>query len=251
MEESEISKVSRELPEFMQHHDKNEVRLFMPRYGTINERRNQLHEVIRLSGVNLSINNRDHQTIVKVASIPSARMQVYFIYNDDFFKRKLALEAPKEGANDNDERSLFFVQGAFQTVKKLGWTPGYIHCHGAFTALALLYLKKVYNQDPTFADAKLIVSIYNEEQPVQISENLFSKLGYDNISPEDYAIMEGKTDYEALMKLAITHADAVVQGSAEISPNLLKFIADTGKPFLAYPGTDHPAAVYNEFYEQL
>lgn len=251
VDQSEISKISRELPENMQHYDKNEVRLFMPRYGTINERRNQLHEVIRLSGINLTINNRDHPLIIKVASIPSARMQVYFIHNDDFFKRKVALEAPAKGVNDNDERSLFFVQGALETIKKLRWVPGYIHCHGAFTALALLYLRRVYQDDPALNEAKLVVSVYNEEHPVVIPSDLFDKLGYDNIKPEDYAIMEGKTDYEALMKLAIYHADAVVQGSEEISPELSRFIAESGKPFLPYPGADHPAEVYNNFYEQL
>lgn len=251
VEETEISKISRELPEYMQHYNKNEVRLFMPRYGTINERRNQLHEVIRLSGINLTIDNRDHPLIIKVASIPSARMQVYFIHNDDFFKRKTALEVPAKGTNDNDERSLFFVQGTLETIKKLRWEPGFIHCHGAFTALAILYLRKVYQDDPALNTAKLVVSVYNEEKPVEIPTDLFAKLGYDNIKPEDYAIMEGKTDYEALMKLAITHADAVVQGSETISPALADFIQASGKPFLPYPGADHPAEVYNNFYEQL
>ena len=251
VEQSEIAKVSRELPEYMQHYDKNEVRLFMPRYGTINERRNQLHEVQRLSGINLTIDNRDHPLIVKVASIPSARMQVYFLHNDDFFKRKTGLEVSAKGPNDNDERSLFFVQGVFETIKKLRWEPGFIHCHGAFTALAMLYLRKVYNQDEALNTAKLVVSVYNEEQAVEIPTDLFAKLKSDGIAEEDYAVMEGKTDYEALMKLAISHADAVVQGSEVISPSLAEFIAKSGKPFLAYPGAEHPAEVYNNFYEQL
>lgn len=250
VDESEISKVSRELPEFIQHH-KNEVRLFMPKYGIINERRNQLHEVIRLSGANIAIDNRDHPLFIKVASLQSARMQVYFINNDDFFKRKTMFELPAKGPNDNDERSIFFVRGSLETVKKLRWEPEVIHCHGAFSVLALLYLRRVYQGDPTFEGAKLVVSIYNEAQPVEMPDTLFRKLAEDNIPESDYAIMEGKSDHTALMKLAIQHADAIVQGSAELSPELMAEVERSAKPFLAYPGAEHPAEAYHNFYNSL
>ncbi len=247
VDESEISKVSRELPEFIQHH-KNEVRLFMPKYGIINERRNQLHEVIRLSGANITIDDRDHPLFIKVASIQSARMQVYFINNDDFYKRKTMFEVPSKGGNDNDERSIFFVRGALETIKKLRWVPEIIHCHGAFAALAVLYLRKVYHDDPAFSTAKIVVSLYNEPTPVEMSDTLFRKLEADNISATDYAIMEGKTDYKALLRLAMSHADAIVAGSAELDSDLCDYAASSGKPFLTYPGAEHSAEVYNDFY---
>lgn len=249
VDESEISKISRELPEFIQHH-KNEVRLFMPKYGIINERRNQLHEVIRLSGANITIDDRDHPLFIKVASIQSARMQVYFINNDDFYKRKTMFDVSK-GDNDNDERSIFFVRGSLETVKKLRWVPEIIHCHGAFAALAVLYLRKVYHDDPAFNTAKIVVSLYNEPSPVEMGETLFRKLEADNISAADYAIMEGKTDYKALLRLAISHADAVVAGSAELDTDLRAFAEASGKPYLPYPGAEHAAEVYNEFYNTL
>lgn len=249
VDESEIAKISRELPEFIQHH-KNEVRLFMPKYGIINERRNQLHEVIRLSGSNICIDNRDHPLFIKVASIQSARMQVYFINNDDFYKRKKMYE--DEGAsNDNDERSIFFVRGSLDTIKKLRWIPEIIHLHGAYAALAAVYLRKVYHDDPAFGGAKIVVSLYNEETPVVMGSELFKKLDFDNISPADYAIMEGQTDYKALLRLAIQHADAVVEGSRDVDAELIRLAKESGKPFLAYPGEGHPAEAYEEFYNSL
>lgn len=251
VEETEISKISRQLPEKIQHYNKNEVRLFMPRYGTINERRNQLHEVIRLSGANMAVNNRDYPLIIKVASIPSARMQVYFIHNDDFFKRKQALEPPQKGANDNDERALFFTLGTLETVRKLRWVPDVIHCHGAFTALSLLYIRRVYHDDPALNTAKLVVSVYDETEAVEIPETIFDKLHYDGVQAEDYAVMGGKTDYMSLMKLAISCADGIVEGSASLTPELRDFIQASGKPLMPYPGEEHPADVYNEFYAQL
>lgn len=248
--ETEISKLSRNLPQFIQER-KNEVRLFMPRYGLINERRNQLHEVIRLSGINMIINNNDHPLIIKVASIPSARMQVYFIDNDDFFKRKSLYGPDNKGANDNDERSIFFVRGALETVKKLRWIPDLIHCHGWFTALAMIYLKKVYHDDPCLKKAKFIFTIYNDEEQCVMPEELFEKLKFDNIKTPSVAMMEGKTDYKALMRLAIHHAHGVVQGSEYIDPELMAYIEKTNTPFLPYQGTEDYADAYNEFYDKI
>lgn len=250
VDDSEIAKVSRELPEFIQQH-KYEVRLFMPKYGSINERRNQLHEVIRLSGANISIDNRDHPLFIKVASIQSARMQVYFINNEDFFKRKTTFALLAKGGNDNDERSIFFVRGSLETVKKLRWVPDVIHCHGAFAALSMLYLRRVYHDEPVFAQAKLVVSLYNEPDAVLIPETLFAKLDFDQIAAEDYAVMESKTDYHALMRLAVTYADAIVEGSADLSDELKAFVKASGKPCLTYPGAEHPAEVYSAFYASL
>src|SRR5512145_624712 len=142
--ETKLSKISRDLPQGIQERGK-EIRTFMPRYGSINERRNQLHEVIRLSGMNLIINDTDHPLIIKVASIQSARMQVYFIDNEDYFSRKATLkDSNDEPFSDNDERSIFFTRGVLETVKKLRWSPDVIHCHGWFTAPIAILIKKAY-----------------------------------------------------------------------------------------------------------
>jgi starch synthase len=155
---SELSEVSRNLPQGI-HEKGKEIRVFMPKYGSINERRHQLHEVIRLSGMNLVVDDTDHPLIIKVASIPTARMQVYFIDNENYFQRKADL-TDKSGKffKDNDERSIFFCRGVLETVRKLGWAPDIIHCHGWFTSLLPLYVKKFYNDDPHFADAKVVFS---------------------------------------------------------------------------------------------
>lgn len=249
VDESEIAKVSRLLPEFIQQH-KYEVRLFMPKYGTINERRNQLHEVIRLSGSNISIDDRDHPLFIKVASIQSARMQVYFINNEDFFKRKQDFRLVK-GTNDNDERSIFFVRGSLETVKKLRWVPDIIHCHGAFAALGMVYLRKVYHDDPTFEGSKLVVSLYNESDPMTMTDKLFKCLAFDGITAEDCQVMAGETDYKALMRLAIEYADAIVEGSADVDPELVRLAQASGKPYMPYPGDEHPAEAYHNFYSTL
>lgn len=251
MPETEIASTSRMLPQYIQELG-NEVRLFMPKYGVVNERRNQLHEVIRLSGINMIINNHDHPLIIKVASIQAARMQVYFIDNEDFFKRKSMFGADAKGRNDNDERSIFFVRGSLETVKKLRWIPDVIHCHGAFTALAVLYLKKVYHDDPCLKKVKVVFSIYDEAEPVEIPEELFTKLKFDNIKSPSLTMMEGKTDYLSMMKLAIHHAHGVVQGSEQIAPELLEYIEKTGRPFLPYPGREAESGeAYNAFYEKV
>src|ERR1035437_2631783 len=161
--DTEISLISRQLPQAIQERGK-EIRSFMPRYGLINERRNQLHEVIRLSGMNIIIDETDHPLIIKVASLQAARMQVYFIDNDDYFQRKSNF-ADEQGVEfvDNNERSIFFVRGVLETVKKLRWSPNIVHCHGWFTALLPLFLKKTFYEDPIFKKSKVIYSLYNSE----------------------------------------------------------------------------------------
>lgn len=254
--ETEISLTSRYLPQAIQE-EGNEVRIFMPRYGLVNSRRNQLHEVIRLSGLNLVIDDTDHPLIIKVASIQSARMQVYFIDNDDFFKRKSMFKPEaKTSVNDNDERSIFFVRGALETVKKLKWIPDVIHCHGLFTALAVLYLKKVYHDDPALSKAKIVYSVYNEEKPVEIKDTLFKKLAFDKITDSDIEVMNGKTDFEALTKMAIAYSDGVVYNDAEaVSDETKKLVESLKVPSLNYSGKDkddkEKGKAYNDFYDSL
>jgi len=179
--ESEISSLVRKVAQGVHEADK-EIRIFMPRFGVINERRHQLHEVIRLSGMNLIVNDYDHPLIIKVASIPQIRIQVYFIDNEEYFKKKfLFKDAKGKYFKDNDERSMFFCRGVLETVKKLGWMPDIVHCHGWMTALMPVYLKSVYANDPHFSGSKVIYSVYNRDEKLKFSKNLDAKLEFDEI----------------------------------------------------------------------
>lgn len=249
--ETEISKICRYLPQGIQEKGK-EIRSFMPKYGLINERRNQLHEVIRLSGMNIIIDDTDHPLIIKVASIQAARMQVYFIDNEDFFQRK-ALYANDKGDEfeDNDERSIFFVRGVLETVKKLRWSPDIVHCHGWFTALLPLYLKKTFYEDPIFKNSKVIYSVYNNDFKNPFDKNFYNKVFYDGITDDDLAPIKTDSDYVALNKLAIDQSDAIIQGSEEIHPEILDYIKQSGKPFLEYHPEETYIDAYSDFYDSL
>ena len=161
--ESELSIIGRNLPQMMQEKG-HEIRTFMPKWGNINERRGQLHEVIRLSGMNLIIDDTDHPLIIKVASIQATRIQVYFIDNDDYFtKRQMAVDEQGEEYPDNGERAIFFARGVLETVKKLRWSPDIIHCQGWMGAIVPLYIKKAYCSEPAFANAKVVTSLFSKE----------------------------------------------------------------------------------------
>ena len=164
LDENPISLVGRNLPEGIQMKGK-EIRIFMPRFGSINERRNQLHEVIRLSGMNLIINDTDHPLIIKVASIQKARMQIYFIDNDDFFTKRKSTITDKDGVffEDNDDRTVFFSRGVIETIRKLNWSPDIIHCHGWMSALIPIYIKKAFRDNPLFNESKIVYSLYDDD----------------------------------------------------------------------------------------
>jgi starch synthase len=223
----------------------------MPKYGCINERRNQLHEVIRLSGMNLIIDDTDHPLIIKVASIQSARMQVYFIDNDDFFHRKSTFS--DENGNefeDNDERAIFFVRGVFETIKKLRWIPDAIHCHGWLTALTPLYLKRMYLDESRFSNTKIIYSVYDDTFANPLRSELANKLMQDGATKEDIKLL-ALPDHRSLTKLAVHFADAVIQGSPQIDDEVHGFISQSGKPFLSYQPADNYIDTYNELYDSL
>ena len=248
--ESEMSKIGRFLPQGIQESGK-EIRTFMPRFGCINERRNQLHEVIRLSGMNLIIDETDHPLIIKVASIQAARMQVYFIDNEDYFHRRSTLRDSKgKEYKDNDERIIFFARGVLETTKKLRWAPDIIHCHGWFTALAPLYIKKAMNEDPHFINSKVVISLYNDEFTSTFNDTFKKKLIIEGIEDSDLSVLE-KCDYVNLMKLAINMADGIIQGSSEINPEVEKYVKESGKPFLGFQEEDNYIAAFNEFYDSL
>ena len=249
--ETEESILCRALSPAMQERG-NEVRTFMPRYGCINERRNQLHEVIRLSGMNLIIDDNDHQLIIKVASIPSARVQIYFIDNDDYFARKAVLtDADGTEFEDNDERMLFFARGVLETVKKLHWTPTVVHCHGWFSALAPIYLKQVFHDDPIFKDVKIVVSLYNDKftQPLN---DLGKKLAGEGVEDENLSILDGAS-YENLYRFVIDYVDGVVVASADADEAVVEIARQSGKPVLEYqsPEEEDYYDNYNRFYEEL
>ena len=248
--ETEMSKIGRYLPQGIQESGK-EIRTFMPRFGKINERRNQLHEVIRLSGMNLIIDNTDNPLIIKVASIQAARMQVYFIDNEDYFHRKFIFtDADGKEFEDNDERAIFFARGVLETTKKLRWAPDVVHCHGWFASLIPLYLKKAMNDDPHFINSKVIYSVYDNEFTSEWPESFKHKLKLDGIEDSDLEILS-PSNYVNLTKLAISMSDGIIQGSEKINPEIEQFIKDSGKPFLGYQPEDTYIAAYNEFYDKM
>ncbi|HMN04467.1 MAG TPA: glycogen/starch synthase [Flavobacteriales bacterium] len=211
----------------------NEIRVFMPKFGAINERRHQLHEVIRLSGMNLIINDTDHALLIKVASIPNARMQVYFIDNEEYFKRKTGLEDDDENFYpDNDERALFFCRGVLETVRKLGWAPDIIHCHGWMTSFIPLYVRHFFNDDPHFEDAKIVFSTY-DEKPEPLDKNLAKKLALEGFD-KDLLKPLAKPTTDEIQKFAMSMSDGVVKGSPKLNRTMENAIKAMEKPVLAY-----------------
>ncbi len=249
---SPVADMGRYLPQAVQDRGR-ETRTFMPKFGAINERRNQLHEVIRLSGMNLIIDDTDHPLIIKVASIQAARLQVYFIDNDDFFRRKNTIADSDEiEYSDNDERTIFFIRGVMETVKKLRWTPDVIHCLGWMTALAPLYIKKAYNQDPFFKNSKVIYSLFKDDFKQPFRSLFADKLLLDGIEPGDVDHLKtGDIDYVELTKLAIDYSDGVIQSVPETNPDVLNYISSTGKKFLPYHEDEDYADDYVRFYDSV
>ncbi len=250
--DSESALLCRALTQAMQERG-NEIRTFMPRYGCINERRHQLHEVIRLSGMNLIIDDNDHQLIIKVASIPSARVQVYFIDNDDYFSRKAVL-ADDLGAEfpDNDERAIFFARGVLETVRKLRWTPSVVHCHGWLSSVVPVYLKRVFADDPVFRDVKIVVSLYDDAFPGTLNASFSQKIAGEGVKDKNLAILDTPS-YENLFRFVMEYADGVIAGSANIDPRVLEIARTSGKPMLEYRTPDSAEFFdnYNRFYEAI
>lgn len=230
-----------------------EIRTFMPRYGVINERRNQLHEVIRLSGMNIIIRDTDHQLIIKVATIPSARIQIYFIDNDDYFSRKAILTDEKDVEfEDNDERAIFYARGVLETVKKLRWEPSIVHCHGWFSALVAAYLRHSFAEDPIFSGVKVVVSLDNDTFSDTLAGDFAEKLRGEGIEGEALDNMSEPT-YENYVRFVISYADGVIISDAEVTQSVVEIARQSGKPLMEYQ--DPSAADYYEnyakFYEAL
>jgi starch synthase len=245
--ETEISSMSFEAPR-MVNKQGGQIRIFMPRYGNINERRHQLHEVIRLSGINLVINDLDMPLIIKVASIPKERIQVYFIDNEEYFKRK-ATFTDENGTlfEDNDERAIFFAKGVIETVKKLNWAPDIIHVHGWLASLLPLYLKQYYRDEPLFKDSKIVTSIYDQSFDDTLNMGMIDKIKFDEI--EDTHIVKLKTpSYSNLMKVAVDYSDGLIKGSQELPKELEDYLDNCNKPVLDFQYPEAFTEAYTEFY---
>ncbi|KAF0204387.1 MAG: starch [Bacteroidetes bacterium] len=250
LKDSQMGYIGRHLPQGIQERGR-EIRTFMPRFGHINERRNQLHEVIRLSGMNLIIDDTDHPLIIKVASIQSARMQIYFIDNDDYFQRKYMFrDKNNKFYKDNDERAVFFSRGVIETVKKLGWAPDLIHCHGWMTSLVPLYIKKAYRDNPLFSDTRVVVSLYDDDFEESLNKDSANKIKLDGITNKDLKHYK-KPSYVSMMKSAIDFSDGVILGSETVSDELMEYVNESDKPMLPHQTMDRFIDAYNIFYDKI
>ena len=248
--ESEMSIISRYLPQSIQENGK-EIRTFMPKFGIINERRHQLHEVIRLSGMNIIVNDSDHPLIIKVASIQQARLQIYFIENEEFFQRKFIFhDADGNFFEDNAERSLFYTKGVLETVKKLRWAPDIVHCHGWFSALAPILIKKVMNEDPYFAKSKIVFSVYDDYFSDTLDLKLKNKIRKMGVNEKDIKLLEQPT-YENLLISALKMSDGIIRGSDKINSEVENYIIESNKPFLVYEDKENYVEFINDFYNLL
>lgn len=248
--ESRMSAMGHELPQKMSEAG-FEIRTFMPKWGIINERRGQLHEVIRLSGMNLIIDDTDHPLIIKVASIPTTRQQIYFIDNDDYFSNRQmgADENGKEYA-DNGERAIFYARGVLETVKKLRWQPDVIVCQGWMGAIVPLYIKTAYAEEPSFANSKVIVSLYDNPLKGSLGDNFKQCVDFRDAKAELLDTYKSDFDYDELAKLAIDYCDGVVEGEQGINPAILEYAKEKNKPLLAFTGDDF-SEPYKDFINQV
>lgn len=249
--ESLMANTGRHLPQATQDSGK-EIRIFTPKWGIINERRNQLHEVIRLSGMNLIIDDTDHPLIIKVASLQAARMQVYFIDNDDYFhNRSMTTDENGVEYDDNDERTIFFARGVLETVKKLRWCPEVIHCHGWISALAPLYVKKAYNEEPSFRDSKVVISLYDDNFNENLPDNFLQKLILKDMSEDIVDGISVPVTYNELAKLAIKFCDGVIVNGDNVSPELIAYAESLGIPVLPKPADEEYYEACNNFYDKV
>ncbi len=251
--ETPMSLLCSQLPQSIIKEYGSEVRTFMPLYGMINERRNQIHPTIRLSGMNIIINDSDHPLLIKAATLQPARMPVYFIFNDDYFTESLTRELEiNSHPEDNDERSIFYVRGVIEAVRKLRWDPDIIQCTGWISALAPLYMREMYAEDPSFRDAKIVYALFDDffEQP--LDSKLADKLCQDGIAAKCVESIAGKeVDYFALTRLALQYSDAVVQCAPDVRPEVLELVQQSGLPFLPFDENNNDITRYGKFYETL
>lgn len=232
----------------------HEIRTFMPKWGNINERRNQLHEVIRLTGMNIVVDDTDHPLIIKVASMPALRTQVFFILNEDYFRNHLNTRDEKGNEYpDNDERTIFFARSVLETVKKQSWYPDVIHCHGWIGALIGLYIKTYYKDEPAFRNTKFVYSLYDDAFSSTFPENYLKKVVIRNMEDVDFSDVVTPVGYHELTKLAIKWADGIILNSENVDQALIDYAQSLNKPVLEYKtGTEYSdscSAFYNQLHE--
>ncbi len=245
--DTSVANLSRILPQAIQEKD-NEIRILVPRFGVINERRNRLHEVVRLSGINITIDDNDNPLVIKVASIPNTKMQVYFLDNEDYFHRKSVYHDEKGNLhNDNDERTIFFCKGVLETVKKLGWAPDIIHCQGWMTSLVPMYAKTIYKDEPVFKNAKVIYTVHCEDFSGDLG-NEFVRKASMNLIGDDQLSVFGKSDCSGLQAGGVRFADGVVTMDEKI-PSSVSAELDS-KPTIRH-NEDALADTYSAFYDAL
>lgn len=249
--ENEISLLGKRLPQQIQEKG-YEIRTFMPKWGNINERRGQLHEVIRLSRMMLIINDTDHPLIIKVASIPVARVQVYFIDNDDYFNKRL-MDADVEGNeyDDNGERAVFFARGVLETVKKLRWVPDIIHCQGWMSGVVPLYVKTAYKDEPSFSNAKVVTSLLSSELRNDFGKDFRKCVDYRSAKAKIIDKYTSPFNFTELGKLAIDYSDGIVTAPGKTNEELLKYAADKGLPTMEHVDSDKIGDAYDAFYDKV
>lgn len=248
-ETGEMSDLVRKLAPYVQENDM-EIRVLMPRFGTINERRHRLHEVVRLSGMNIIVDDDDYPLIIKVASLQEARMQVYFLDNDDFFRRKHVFRGDNDEVfDDNADRMVFFCKGVLETVKKFGWAPDIVHCHGWMTSLIPLYLKTAYRTEPLFQHAKVVYSLYESDEESLLGESFITKASINNLSENDLRYYYGEKG-ATVHRGAFEYSDAIIKGSENIGEVVSAELASMDKPVLDVHSDDFLAA-YLDFYQTL
>ena len=252
LQTSEVADFVRLLPQAMQEKGM-EIRILVPRFGLINERKNRLHEVVRLSGINISVGEEEKPLVIKVASIPNAKLQVYFIDNEDYFHRKYVFHDKEDKFyEDNDDRAIFFCKGVLETVKKLGWAPNIVHCNDWMTSLIPLYLKTTYKNDPIFKDAKTVFTIYNNTFKHKFKSDLINKVKMLDI--DDDMLGNLKTaDYEGFIKLGMEYSDAVIRTGEGLSDSLKTLFEslDDGKKVDTIEKNENCAETYYELYNEL
>lgn len=248
--DTDMSLMGRDLPQAIQEKG-YEIRTFMPKWGTINERRGQLHEVIRLSGMNLIIDDTDHPLIIKVATIQSAKVQVYFIDNDDYFsKRQMEQNEQGEDYPDNGERAIFFARGVLETVKKLRWVPDIIHCQGWMSGVVPLYIKTAYNDEPSFANTKVVTSLFTKTLKSDLGTNFKQCLEFRDVTADLLKPYSDNFTFDELGKLAIDYSDGVVQANKVVNQELLDYTQEKEIPLLRYPDNSFADAI-EQFYNQI
>ena len=230
-----------------------EIRVIMPRFGTINERRHRLHEVVRLSGINIVVDKEDHPLLIKVASLPNARLQVYLMDNEDFFKRKAVFRDEKGNFfDDNAERLIFFCKSALEIVKKFGWPPDVIHCHGWLTTLIPFFLKSAYKKEPVFASSQTIFTAQKDQFTEALPENFIKMITNSVAVKEKDLEAYNKCDNAALNKGAAKYADILIHGEDGLSKDLLSFKPGRHKQIVPFTEEwqTHPEMLF-ELYQSL